>query len=415
MEARGEELAQLLVAEIGSPVKLARALHVGAAVACLRWFAEAARRGPSGGYEQMLPLHDVPILSASLLRREAVGVVASITAYNYPLLLLARKLGGVLASGCTTVVMPSPRAPLSTIAVLRMLDELDIPPGVVNMVAGGPEVGIALTRSPEVDLISFTGSREVGTKILEQAAGSVTRVVLELGGKSPNIVLPGADLDVAVAPSTLRFTLNTGQGCGATTRTLVHEDDVDAWVEASREVMAGLTVGDPRSESTDIGPLIDARQRARVQGYVDRALEAGAEIAAAGTVPGGPGHFFEPMLVGGVDNESEIAQEELFGPVGVLLPFRTVEEALDIAHRTPYGLNANVWGPVPDALVVARRLRTGTVTINGGGGMRQDVPWGGGGHSGIGREAGEDGFAEFFEVKHVQWPLAGTTKPFGAE
>jgi aldehyde dehydrogenase (NAD+)/betaine-aldehyde dehydrogenase len=415
VEGRGEELAQLLVEEIGCPIRLSRALQVGATVECLRWFADAAARGPGGGYEQPLPLHEKPILSASVLRREPAGVVAAITAYNYPLLLLARKLGGALAAGCTVVVMPSPRAPLSTVAVLGLLDEAGLPPGVVNLAIGGPDAGVALTTAPEVDMISFTGSREIGSAVMTQAAPAVKKVVLELGGKSPNIVLPGADLETAVGPSLLRFVLNTGQGCGATTRTLVPRADYDQWVEGSQRFFAGLRVGDPREEATDVGPLIRAEHRDRVHGFVARALDGGASVEARADAPGGAGYFMDCLLVGGVDNADEICQEELFGPVGVLMPFDDVDQALALANSSRYGLNANVWGPLPEALEVARRLRTGTVTINGGGGMRQDVPWGGLGESGIGREAGEDGFAEYLEVKHVQWPLAGTTKPFGAD
>jgi aldehyde dehydrogenase (NAD+) len=415
IEARAEDFAQLLVAEIGSPIKLSRSLHVAATIDCLRWFADAAARGPRGGFEEVLPLHETPILSASLLRREPAGVAGAITAYNYPLLLLARKLGAALAAGCTIVVLPSPRAPISTIAALRLLEQTDIPAGVVNLTIGGPDVGVALTESPDVDLISFTGSREVGAAVMAQAAKGVKKVVLELGGKSPNIVLPGADLDAAVGTSALRFVLNTGQGCGATTRTLVPREGYEEWVERSRTFFAGLSVADPRSESTDVGPLIRADQRDRVQGFVDRALDSGASVAARAEAPSDRGFFFEPMLIGDVGSDDEISQEELFGPVGVVMPFDDLEGALELAHRTPYGLNANIWGPLPEALALARRLRSGTVTINGGGGMRQDVPWGGLGDSGIGREAGEEGFAEYLEVKHVQWPLAGTTKPFGAD
>ena len=415
LEARADEYADLVVAEIGCPVRLSRNLQVGASIECLRFFAGAAARGPRGGYEEALPLHEVPILSASLLRREAAGVVAAITAYNYPLLLLARKLGGALAAGCTEIVVPSPRAPISTMALLRDMEQLDLPPGVVNYVAGGIDVAKELTTNPDVDMVSFTGSLEVGRAVMAQAAGTVKRVVLELGGKSPNIVLPGVDFDTAVGPSSLRFLLNTGQGCGATTRTLVPAGDYDEWVDRSQEFFSTVKVGDPRDPDTDVGPLIAASQRDRVQGYVDRALEDGAVIAARQDSPRDKGYYFDPTLVGSVGNDAEISQEELFGPVGVVIPFDDLDEALTLANRTRFSLNANVWGPADDAIRLARRIRSGTVTINGGGGMRQDVPWGGPGSSGIGREAGEEGFSEYLEVKHIQWPLAGTTKPFGAD
>ncbi len=415
LEARADEYADLVVAEIGSPVRLAKALHVGASIECLRFFADAAARGPRGGWEEALPLHEVPIMSASLLRREAAGVVSAITAYNYPLLLLARKVGGALAAGCTEVVIPSPRAPISTMALLRELDEIDIPPGVLNLVVGGIDVAKELTTNPAVDVVSFTGSLGVGREVMSQAATGVKKVVLELGGKSPNIVLPGTDFSEAVGPSSLRFMLNTGQGCGATTRTFVPAADYGDWVEASREFFGTVKVGDPRDPATDVGPLVGSAHRERVQGYVDRAVANGAVVEANSPAPTDRGFFIDPMLVGSVGNADEISQEELFGPVGVVIPFDDVDQALELAHQTRFGLNANIWGPVPEAIQLARKLRTGTVTINGGGGMRQDVPWGGMGASGVGREAGEEGFNEYLEVKHIQWPLGGTTKPFGAE
>jgi aldehyde dehydrogenase (NAD+) len=416
IEAHRELLERQMVAEIGAPISLTRSLQVGGAIECLRWFADAAARGPRMGYEQGLPLHTVPIMTGSLLRREPAGVVSAITAYNYPLLLLVRKLGGALASGCSTVVMPSPRAPLTTATFFELARNVDLPDGVINLVIGGPEVGERLTTSPLVDLVTFTGSYDVGRKVMAQAAQGVKRVVLELGGKSPNIILPGADLDAAIGPSILRFSLNAGQGCGATTRTLVPRDQYDRYVEAAGSFMSRLVTGDPTRSDTDVGPLIREEHHARVKGYVDRALERGAKVEASGEHAETVGYYMSPLLLGHVDNADEVAQEELFGPVGVLMPYETVEEAVAIANASRFGLNANVWGPAHLAMEVARALRTGTVTINGGGGMRQDVPWGGLGASGVGREAGEEGFLEFFEVKHVQWPIGNeTSKPFGAD
>ena len=406
VEARADELADLVTAETGSPTAMSQSLQVGTALATLRWFADAAASGPGGAYERGLELRDDPIASASLLRHEPAGVVAAITAYNYPLLLLARKLGGVLASGCTTVVMPSERAPLSTLRIFDLLEEVGYPPGVVNLVVGSRDVGVALTTSPDVDMVSFTGSVAVGREVLRQAAGTTKRVVLELGGKSPTILLPGGDLDAFVAPSILRFTVAAGQGCGCTTRTLVPERDLDGYVERANAFVAGMSVGDPRAEGTQVGPLIRPEQRDRVEGYVARALDRGATVLAGGGRPDEPrGFYMNPALVGDIGNRSEIAQSELFGPVGVVLPYGTVEEAIAIANDTDFGLNAAVFGPPTVAMDVARQLRSGTVAVNGGGGFRADAPWGGFGDSGIGREGGDEGFREFFEVKHIQWPL----------
>lgn len=406
MEAEREQLVEDLIAETGSPLALAQVGQFQSALDCLRWFAEAARSGPPGGWERGLPLHGDGPISAGVMRHEPAGVVAAITAYNYPLLLLARKLGGVLASGCTAVVLPSERAPLATWRFFGLLEQVGYPAGVVNLVVGGREAGVELSTSPEVDMISFTGSVKVGREVMRQGAATTKRVVLELGGKSPTIVLPGADLERCVGPSIARFTIASGQGCGCTTRTLVAREDYDAYLDAAKHVIDGLTVGDPRAEGTDMGPLIRGEHRASVEGYVERALAAGGEIVAGGGRPDlERGFYMNPAFVAGVDNDAEIAQQELFGPVGVLLPYASVEEAVALANRTRFGLYASVWGPPEDAMRVARAVSAGTVGVNGGGPLRPDVPWGGYRDTGNGREAGEDGFREFFEVKHIQWTI----------
>lgn len=411
-EEHREEFVDLIISEVGSPTALAQGGQVGPAIDTFRWFADAAARGPVGGYERGLPLHYQPVTSASLLREEPVGVVAAITAYNFPLFLLARKLGGVLASGCTAIVMPSERAPLTTWRFFEMLEQVEYPAGVANLIIGSRDAGVTLSSHPDVDMVSFTGSVSVGAAVMAQAAPTTKKVVLELGGKSPTIVLPGAELDVLTGPTILRMTTATGQACGCTTRTFVPEADYEPYVEAAGSFIAGLKVGDPRAEGTALGPLIREEQRQSVEGYVARALEAGGEIVAGGGRPDEPvGYFMNPALVSGVSNDSEIAQNELFGPVGVVISYRTLEEAIAQANDSRYGLNAAVWGPADEAMKVAQRLRSGSVAINGGGGPRPDAPWGGPRESGVGREGGEDGFRDFFEVKHIQWPIAGPARP----
>jgi len=409
LDAHRDELIELVIAEVGSPLQLAQSLQVATPIENFTWFIDAARRGPRDGLEEALPLHHTPVTTAGALLREPVGVISAYSAYNYPFNLLAWKIGGALASGCATVLLPSPRATLCTIAFMKIVDEAGFPPGALNMVVGGPEVGEALATSPSVDMISFTGSPQIGGHVMALGAPTIKKVVLELGGKSPNIVLPSADPDPTVAPSILRFCRNAGQGCGATTRTFVHRDSYDRYAEAMAAGMAALKVGDPRGSDIDVGPLISAEHRDRVQAYVDRAVSDGATVLTGGGRPDGlaEGFYFEPTLIGGVSNDAEIAQEELFGPVGVIQPYDDVDHVVQLANDTRFGLNANVWGRTTEAMDVARRLRSGTVTINGGGGMRPDVPWGGYGQSGVGREMGEEGFREFFEVKHVQWPVDG--------
>ncbi len=415
LEENREELAQLIVDEVGSPIGLARAMQVGGPIETLRWYAEMALRGPRGGYEQALPLYSNPVLSSSLLRYEPVGVIAALPAFNYPINLLIWKLGGALASGCTTVVLPSPQGALTTIRLFGLIDSLGLPPGVVNLVVGGPDVGQRLTGHPDIDMASFTGSDAVGAKVMSQAAlGGLAKSVLELGGKSANIVLPGTELEPLIAPSILRFARNAGQGCAAWSRILIHESQVDDFVKLSREFVDNLTVGDPHDAKTEVGPLISPQHRAKVEGLIAQAVADGGEVIVGGGRPDiEEGNYLNPAIISGVGPDHPVANVELFAPVAVLLPYKTVDEAIEIANQSSYGLAGNVFGPLGEAIAVAERMRTGTVTINGGSGMRPDAPWGGLGRSGVGRELGEDGFAEFFEVKHIQWPLGPIGRPPG--
>ena len=404
LERDHERLAQLVVAEVGSPISLARTLQTATPAVNFRWFADAAERGPRGGYEERLPAQTQPFPSESALLREPIGVVAAITPYNYPVNMISWKVAPALAAGCSVVLLPSPRGALCSVAFLRLAEEAGLPPGVLNLVPGDPAVGERLSSHDGVDMVTFTGSNAVGSAVMAAAAPTNKKLVLELGGKSPTVVLPGADLDRVVAPSILRFCRNAGQGCGATTRILVHRDDYDSFLDKARRFIEPLPVGDPYDEATEVGPLISAEHRDRVEAYVARALDKGATVLAGGGRPEGEGFFLRPTLVGDVHPDDEIAQDELFAPVAVVFRYDTVDEAVTIANNSRYGLNALVWGDPDQAREVAGLLETGTVAINGGGGSRPDVPWVGAKQSGIGMEMGEDGFAEFFTVKHLQWP-----------
>jgi len=406
MERHRDELVEIVVTEVGSPVTLSRAMQVGMPIDNVRWAADKAIEGPPGGYEQALPPHFGTPPSSSLLVREPAGVVAGITGYNFPINSVVWKLGPALAAGCTIVIKPSERTPLSTIALIRLAERAGFPEGAVNMVLGEGDVGHLLSSHPDVDLTMFTGSLAVGRKIMTAAAETTKRLVLELGGKSATIVMPGADIDEVTGPSVLRWARNAGQGCGATTRTLVPRADYDRFVAASAEFVGGLKAGDPWAEDTDLGPLIREEQRTFVEGHVEAAVAAGGEIVAGGGRPAGyDGYFVNPTVVGNVTNADTICQEELFGPVGTVLPYDSLDEAVAIANDSQYGLHAAVYGPMAEAIQLARRLRTGAVSVNGGGFMHPRGPWGGLRHSGFGREMGDDGYREFFEVKHVQWPL----------
>ena len=260
LEKHHEELAQLVTTEVGSPISLARTLQTATPVTNLRWAADVAESGPRGGYRERLPALEGPPRVESELLRVPIGVVAAVTPYNYPVNMIAWKVGPALAAGCTVVLLPSPRGALCSVAVVRLAEEAGVPPGVLNLVPGGPDVGQRLSAHPDVDLVSFTGSNAIGAAVAEAAAPLHTKVVLELGGKSPTVVLPGADLARAVGPSMLRFCRNAGQGCGATTRILVHRSQYDEFVDAAVAFLRErVPVGDPRNEETEVGPLISAR------------------------------------------------------------------------------------------------------------------------------------------------------------
>lgn len=409
IEARYDALLEVVVADIGTPVAWAGPVQLDAAIANFRWFAEAARRGPDGGYERELTpdAREGVIASSSLIVREPIGVVAAMTAYNFPYILTAWKVAGALAAGCPVILNPSPRATLSSAALFELIAELDLPPGVAGFLVGDADVGRALSADPAVDLVSFTGSIAVGAQVMAQAAPTVKNVVLELGGKSPNVLLEGTDLEAAVPWSMQRLITNAGQRCGATSRIIVHESLAADFVAGADAYLSEIPVGDPLDRETIVGPVIDARHRDFVTGHVERAVADGAEIVAGAErrVPSpGRGFFVDPVILGGLPNTHPFCQEEQFGPVGSLLVYSDVEEAVALANASAFGLNASVFGPPQEAMAVGRRIRSGTLVLNGGGMLRAEAPWGGSGLSGIGREGGEEGFREFFETRHVQWP-----------
>ena len=401
-------LIDLMVDEIGTPAAVATYGQLPMPIATLRWFADAAI-GLASGTDGALFATAASAGSATKITREPIGVVAGLTAYNYPLNLAAWKLGGAIASGCTIVLMCSAKAVHTTTHLAKLVEEAGVPAGVFNFVYGGPDAAERLCSHPAVDFVTFTGSAAVGRNVVQLAAPTLKRVVLELGGKSADIVLPGVDIDAVVSACVGGWTGNAGQGCSSLTRTLVHRPDFDRYVDAAANLAEKMGCGDPRDMNTVVGPLVSAAQRASVAGYVDRAVAAGATVATGGGPPADRpvGYFYEPTIVVGVDNDAEIAQQELFGPVSVVLPYEDVDHAVALANHSVYGLAANVRGPNGLAMQVAERLRVGTVTINKGGAMLGDHPWGGFKQSGLGREGGVLGFAEFFEVKHTLWTLDG--------
>jgi acyl-CoA reductase-like NAD-dependent aldehyde dehydrogenase len=408
LRARYDELVTLSVTEAGSTRALAQSLQVGLP---LDHFSDLAERVlPRFDFETGLPPLVTDVLGQGVVLREPVGVAALITAYNFPLFLNLFKVAPALAAGCTAVLKPSPYTPLEALILGEVAAEAELPPGVLNIVTADIDASRELTTNAMVDLVSFTGSEAVGRLVNRQAADTFKRVVLELGGKSANIICADAELDRAAANVVGGFTIHAGQGCSLLTRTLVHTSRHDELVSRVGELLTQITVGDPASDDTQMGPLIREAQRQRVEAMIDQARRDGAQVAYGGGRPAhlDRGYFVEPTLMVDVRNDMQIARQEVFGPVGVIIPFQTDDEAVRLGNDSEYGLGGGVWSGDPvHAYSIARRLRTGTVDVNGGGGgLNPGAPFGGYKNSGLGREWGAYGIAEFLEHKAVTWPVA---------
>lgn len=392
LDARADEIARTVTAEVGMPVKLSRIIQAGLPIASFRLAADL--------------LDEITLeeeVDSVLIVREPVGVVGAITPWNYPLHQVACKVAPALAAGCTVVLKPSEVAPLSAFILAEVIDAAGLPAGVFNLVTGtGPVVGEAIASHPDVDMVSFTGSTRAGKRVSELASATVKRVALELGGKSPYVILDDADLAKAVPNGVAKAFLNSGQTCSALTRMLVPREKL-----AEAEGIAAATAekfapADPFGERSGIGPLVSDVQRERVRGYIAKGLEEGARLVTGGAEPPEDlpqGYYVRPTVFSDVTPDMTIAREEIFGPVLVLIPYEDEDDAVRIANDTIYGLAAGVWSEDADrAQRVARRLRAGQVEVNGG---RFDIraPFGGFKQSGHGRESGRFGLEEFLEVK----------------
>ena len=394
LEARADDLGALLSVEVGVPRAEAVAAQVGLPVAVARATAALGRRS-----------HGPEHVDGALVLRDPVGVVAALTPWNFPLHQITAKLAPALVAGCAVVVKPSETAPLNAHVLAQAAVQAGVPPGVLGLVDGGPAVGDALVGHPAVDAVSFTGSVAVGVAVARRAAQRVRRTTLELGGKSPNVVLDDVDV-AAAAPAWVRQAFsNNGQACNALTRLVVPRELLEEVREHVVAATRALVVGDPFAPGTDLGPLATRRQRERTTGFLERAVDAGARVLCGGEVPAGcrRGWYLRPAVLDRVAPEAEMAQEEVFGPVLVLQPYDDLQEAVRLADGTPYGLTAGVWSADRErALAVASRLRVGQVKINGA--RTRDAvlaPFGGYGLSGHGRELGRFGLEEFLEVKAV--------------
>ncbi|MBQ0984931.1 aldehyde dehydrogenase family protein [Streptomyces sp. F63] len=395
LEARGEEIARLVAGEVGTPVQESRVLQAGLPAFTFGQAADLASGFDYGPAE----------VGNSQVVREPVGVVGCITPWNFPLHQVSLKVALALAAGCTVVLKPSEVAPLSALLLAEIAEEVGLPAGVLNVVTGyGPVVGEALVAHPEVSMVSFTGSTRAGRRVAALAADTVKKVALELGGKSPNIILDDADLRAAVTDGVAKCYLNSGQTCIALTRMLVPRDKLEEAGRIAAEVASGYHVGDPQAEETQIGPMANDAQLKRVRDYIAAGIAEGATLLTGGPDAPleGPGYFVAPTVFSDVSNDMTIAREEIFGPVLSLIPYDTEEEAVAIANDTPYGLAGGVWSGDPErAKSVARRIRAGMVDVNGGA-FNPLAPFGGYKQSGVGREAGRMGFEEFLETKAIQ-------------
>jgi aldehyde dehydrogenase (NAD+) len=396
LKARADELAKTIAQEVGMPLKLAGRIQAGLPIANFANYAKLVREF---SFENRV--------GNSLVVREPVGVVGAITPWNYPLHQITLKVAPALAAGCTVVLKPSEVAPFNAFILAEAAEAAGLPKGVLNIVTGdGPRAGEALVKHPDVDMISFTGSTRAGKRISELAAQGVKRVALELGGKSASVILDDADLATAVKSTVNGCYLNSGQTCTALTRMLVPESKYEEAAKLAAEVAKGFTVGDPLAETTKLGPLTSKAQLERVRTYIRKGLDEGAELVAGGLEPpqGVPpgGFYVRPTVFGKVRNDMTIAQEEIFGPVLAIIPYKDEEDAIRIANDTMYGLAGAVWSKdEARAQRVARRIRAGQIDINGGA-FNMNAPFGGFKQSGHGREAGVYGLEEFLEYKSLQ-------------
>ena len=395
---RMDEIASAISRETGMAKPLSNIIQVGIPI---NSFKQAAVLAESFNFSKEI--------GNSLVVREPIGVVGCITPWNYPLHQIAAKVAFAMAAGCTVVLKPSEVAPIDAFMLAEIIHEVGLPAGVFNLVTGtGPVVGEAIAASPDVDMVSFTGSTRAGRRVMQVGAETIKKVALELGGKSANIICDDLDDETftkAVMGGTGQAFLNSGQTCSLLSRMLVPRAKLEQAEALAAAVANNITVGDPFAEGTNVGPLASAAQRDRVQMYINKGIEEGAKLIAGG--PGAPeglntGYYVKPTVFSEVSNDMTIAQEEIFGPVLSIIPYDGIDDAVAIANDSVYGLAGAVFAKDKETgIAIARRIRTGQVTVNGGG-FNPNAPFGGYKQSGVGRELGEYGFEEFLEIKSLQ-------------
>jgi aldehyde dehydrogenase (NAD+) len=402
LRKREDDIAQVTVDEMGVAISQAKLAQTGLVAAVFEYYAELIR---TYAFERLVRVG----ARGGLVTQEPVGVVAAIVPWNAPVTLAAWKIAPALAAGCTVVLKPAPEAPLSNYVLAEALAEAGVPAGVINVVPGGRDVGEHLVTHPGTDKVAFTGSTAAGKRIMSLCGEQVKRVSLELGGKSASVLLDDADLG-SVVPGVVKGGMHlSGQVCAAHTRILVPRARYGEALAAAGAAADAVPVGDPHDPSTVVGPLVAERQRSRVEGLISGAVADGARIVAGGGRPASlpRGWYVAPTILGDVDNDMRIAREEIFGPVLSFIPYDSDDEAVRIANDSQYGLSGGVWSADPArALAVAKRIRTGSVAVNGSYPPFPLVPFGGFRQSGLGRELGPEGLAQFLEARSIGLPPA---------
>ena len=405
LESRAEEYAQVESAQSGKPIRLTREFDVPGSIDNVAFFAGAARNLEGKAAAEWDGVH------TSYIRREAVGVVGSIAPWNYPLQMAMWKILPAIAAGNTIVLKPAAITPLTSLMLAEDALAVDIPVGVVNVVVGS---GAALVSHPGVSMVSFTGSTPIGQRVMELATATVKRVHLELGGKAPFVVFDDADLEAAIHGAVAGSLINAGQDCTAATRAYVQRPLFDAFVAGVADFFSGVVLGDPADPATDMGPLVSRRQQLSGAGFVDRARAAGATVVTGGAAPQGElaaGSYYLPTLVTGAAQRSEIVQDEIFGPVLVVLPFDSDDEGLALANDTPFGLAASAWTTsLLRAMRASREIKAGCVWINDHIPIVSEMPHGGFKQSGFGKDMSTYSFDEYTQVKHVSMDITGVAR-----
>ena len=405
LEANHQMLAELESQNTGKPIKLSTDADVHGAIDAMRYFASIVRRTEGAAAGEYISGY------TNMLRREPIGVIGAITPWNYPLLLAVWKIAPALAAGNAVVIKPAPNTPLTTIELARIAQAAGLPAGLINVVTGDVEVGEAICTHPDIGMITFTGSSPTGQRVAALASAQIKRVTLELGGKAPLVVFADADIEAAVRGAITGAFINTGQDCCAATRLYIQDEVFDAFVDRFVALTKKIRMGQPSDRTTDIGPLVSAHQRQRVDSYVQAARQQGVTIATGGKIPAGEGFYYPPTVLLEPAQSSPCMQEEIFGPVVAICRFTDEADAIRLANDTPFGLAGSVWtSNVQRAMRVAGAMECGTVWVNEHAAFASEMPHGGFKLSGVGKDMSHYALEEYTVIKNVMFDISGEAK-----